>query len=100
MRCSKFILSIIAHIIRPLIPNSSIVLLNKWIIKRLKYTGYSYPEDLMKFKYINFLDVKIPVPMHAEKYLELTYGKDWRIPNKDYIWFNEAKNLLKHDVDR
>ncbi len=99
MRYAKFILSIIIHIIKPLIPNSSMALLNKWIIKRLRYTGYSYPEDLMRFKCINFLDIKIPVPINAEKYLELTYGKDWRIPNKDYVWFNEAKNLLKHDVD-
>ena len=36
----------------------------------------------------------IHVPAKYEEVLENTYGKDWRIPKKDYIWDQEAENLI------
>lgn len=58
------------------------------------YTGYSYPEELMQFKEIDFLAEKVPIPVESEKCLELTYGKDWKTQKKDYIWYEEASNLV------
>jgi phosphorylcholine metabolism protein LicD len=69
--------------------------LYKSLQKKINYTGYSYPMDLMKFKDINFLDIEIPVPINYNKCLEITYGKDWKTPKQDYIWHKEAKNLLQ-----
>jgi len=33
---------------------------------------------------INFLGTKFKVPSNAEEFLEMTYGKKWRIPNPDF----------------
>ena len=78
-------------------PIFSVKLKNKiynHVKKEFYYTGYSYPDELMKFKKIQFLDEEIPVPIDSEKCLELTYGKDWKIPKKEYIWYDEAENLI------
>ncbi len=97
IKYAKLILSSAISTIKPFISNNLKLLLNEWVVKKLNYTGYSYPIKLMKFKKISFLDINVPVPIDSEKYLETTYGGDWRIPNKSYVWFNEAKNLLSHD---
>ena len=65
------------------------------LVKRLNYKGYSYPSKLMIFKDMEYNDFTIRVPVDSEKCLELTYGEDWRIPKKDYIWYEEANNLLE-----
>lgn len=65
--------------------------------KRINYTGYSYPIELMVFKTIDFLGESISVPIESEKYLEITYGKDWKTPKKDFIWHKEATNLLSQN---
>ena len=65
-----------------------------YVKDRTNYTGYSYPLDLMKFKKINFLGVDVFVPIESEMTLEITYGKGWKVPKKDYIWYKEAENLL------
>jgi hypothetical protein len=62
--------------------------------KFMKYTGYSYPMDLMKIKKINYRKFSIPIPFEPEQCLELTYGKEWRVPKKNYIWYREATNLF------
>ncbi len=64
-------------------------------IKLMNYTGYSYPIDLMRFHIIEYNSTQIQVPVDSEKHLELTYGVDWKIPKKDYIWYEEANNLTK-----
>jgi hypothetical protein len=33
------------------------------------------------------MEFKVPSPV--EKYLEYRYGKDWRTPKKDYIYYKE-----------
>lgn len=60
----------------------------------MKYTGYSYPLALMKLKKINYRKFLIPVPVESEKCLEHTYGKEWKVPKKDYVWHEEASNLF------
>ena len=67
----------------------------KYAQKDYIYSGYSYPESLMKFKPIVFLDEEVPVPIDSKKCLLLTYGKDWETTKKDYTWYNEAKNLIE-----
>ena len=66
-----------------------------YVLKKLTYTGYSYPIELMNTKQIKFLNISVPVSVNPEQTLEITYGKDWKTPKKDYVWYKEAKNLLK-----
>ena len=63
--------------------------------KYFNYIGYSYPEELMQFKNIIFLEEQVPVPIDSEKCLFLTYGADWKTPKKNYTWYKEAANLTK-----
>jgi hypothetical protein len=93
----RLILSRATSALKPFISNNIKILLKKWIAKNLKYTGYSYSNELMKFKLVPFLGIKVSVPIDSEKYLATTYGEDWKVPNKNYIWFNEAKNLHSHN---
>ena len=69
--------------------------INKSALSRISYIGYSYPLDLLKFKEISYKGIKLQVPIDSEKCLELTYGANWRIPKKDYIWHEAASNLIK-----
>ncbi len=87
---SKFLLSI-----EPIISLVIKKQIYKFVEKNFFYTGYSYPVELMTFKRIKFLEDYIPVPIDAQKCLSLTYGNNWRIPKKDYIWYDEAKNLSR-----
>ena len=32
-------------------------------------------------------------PKEAEKYLEHIYGRDWKKPKKDYVWYNDSPSL-------
>jgi len=58
--------------------------------------GYAYPVSLLKKQgSLSVLGRMIPVPEDYESILEMTYGKDWRIPKKDFIWHEDAKNLYK-----
>jgi len=58
--------------------------------------GYTQPLKLLeKFKVVNFKGVEITIPSMAEEYLEHVYGKDWRIPKKNFSWWNDSKTLIK-----
>ena len=61
---------------------------------KLKYTGYSYPLEMLRFKKIKFNDLLVNIPINTDTFLTVTYGKDWQTPKKDYIWYEEAKNLI------
>jgi phosphorylcholine metabolism protein LicD len=93
----KIILMIPLMVLKLLLPKSWGKSLHKDVHRRLRYTGYSYPVNLMTFKKINFLEVATFVPINAEKCLELTYGKDWKTPKQDYVWYKEAENLLEQE---
>jgi len=59
----------------------------------IQYMGYSYPLDLMVFKKIEYKGIAVQVPVDADKCLEITYGKEWRHPQANYVWYKEADNL-------
>jgi hypothetical protein len=40
---------------------------------------------------IEFYDFKVKVPSDKEGYLEYKYGKDWRVPKKDYVYYKDSK---------
>ena len=63
--------------------------------KKLDIVGYSFPIELMKFKVIKFLGTDIIVPVVPEDVLKYTYGNDWKIPKKNYVWEKDAKNLFR-----
>jgi len=69
--------------------------INNEALSRISYIGYSYPISLLNFREISYKGIKLQVPIDSEKCLELTYGKQWRTPKKDYIWYEDASNLIK-----
>lgn len=90
----KFLLIKVTKLIKPFIKKNTRKIIYENAIKSFCYTGYSYDINLMEFKNIVFLDEVVPVPIDSEKCLEMTYGKDWRVPKKNYVWYNEANNLI------
>ena len=62
--------------------------------KLMRYTGYSYPLDLMDFTNINYCESIVQIPKDSDRCMEMTYGKDWKIPKKNYVWHDEASNLF------
>ena len=82
-------------IVKKILPHKLKTIFYDALIKRLNYQGYSYPCSLMTFKNIEYNGSIIRVPIESERCLELTYGKNWRTPKKDFIWYEEANNLLE-----
>ena len=39
--------------------------------------------------------MEFKVPANAEEYLTYRYGKDWRIPNKDYVYYRDDGAIVK-----
>ena len=64
-------------------------------VNRISYIGYSYPVELLVFQEIKYKGIVLKVPINSEKYLEITYGSDWKTPKKDYIWYEDASNLKR-----
>jgi phosphorylcholine metabolism protein LicD len=85
-----------SQLVRDILPRSferSFIVMAR---KRINYTGYSYPVDVINNKkFIKFLGVDVPVPNDSEYCLQLTYGDNWRIPKKFFIWHKDAENLIK-----
>ena len=52
------------------------------------------------FKEINFYDMNVRVPMKSEKYLEHIYGKNWRIPDKNWHPWKSFYDLMKEYNDK
>jgi hypothetical protein len=91
----KIIVGSVSILVKVILPKFVKQKLHKDLQSRLNYTGYSYPIDFMKFKKKVFLNVGVFIPNESEKVLELTYGKDWKMPKQNYVWHKEAKNLLQ-----
>jgi len=50
---------------------------------------------------IDFLGTKFLIPNSPEKFLELTYGKDWRTPNPKGHWLNQnPKEVRKRNEQK
>lgn len=53
------------------------------------------------FKLIQFHDIEVKVPYLSEEYLTWMYGKDWRIPNKNYDnALDFYRDMEKYNVKR
>ena len=80
---------------RIILPNSFKRKIHQSALKCFRYDGYSYPTELLVFKEIEYKGIALQVPINSEKYLELTYGSEWKTPKKDYIWHEDAYNLKR-----
>lgn len=67
-----------------------------------KEIGYSEPVSLLKnIKKIEFNGLQVNVPVESEKYLKYLYGKEWKIPKKNYIWYKDSNALFsKKKIDK
>lgn len=43
-----------------------------------------------KLETVDFYGIKFTIPSDVENYLECRYGKDWRIPKKEWKWWVEG----------
>jgi phosphorylcholine metabolism protein LicD len=48
-----------------------------------------------EFTTIEFYDSEFKGPKETEKYLEYRYGKDWRIPKRDYVYTTDDHSIVK-----
>ena len=80
---------------RIILPNSVKRKIHQRAVKCFTYIGYSYPIELLTFNEIEYEGMTLQVPINSEKYLEITYGLDWKTPKKDYIWYKDASNLKR-----
>lgn len=54
------------------------------------------PEEYFKeLKTMDFYGINFRVPKDAEGYLKYTYGKDWKTPNKDFVYYEDDFSLIK-----
>ncbi len=59
------------------------------------------PESYVsKFKETTFYDIKVKIPIESEKYLEHIYGKDWKIPDKNWHPWKSFYKLMKEYNDK
>ena len=84
-----------------LIPNFKRKILSKIIIIIYEKIGsktinVEVPKKFFtNLKEIKFYNIKTKVPKDTIKYLEKRYGKDWRTPKKDYIYYRDDKSVVK-----
>ncbi len=43
---------------------------------------------------IQFYGIKFNIPSPVEEYLEYRYGKDWKTPKKDYIYYKDDESII------
>lgn len=91
----KFFTILPLTMIRKILSNKIKRKLLKLVYKEFDILGYSFPLNLMEFEEMVFNGIKIRIPKNPEEVLEFTYGKDWKIPKKNYVWYKEAKNLYR-----
>jgi len=44
---------------------------------------------------LEFYKMKFKIPKKTEEYLEYRYGKDWRTPKKDYVFYEDDGSIVK-----
>ena len=61
--------------------------------------GYSYSQELLsEFEWLDVTNAKkLRIPKDYEEYLAQTYGDDWSTPNRDFIWYRDAKNIASEE---
>lgn len=93
----KYLMILPLLLLRKILSNSLKEKLLKSSYERFDIIGYSYPLNLMDFKEIDFIGIKIKIPKKPEETLQFTYGDDWKIPKKNYVWYKEANNLFQQN---
>ena len=72
-------------------------ILKKFFFKKI---GYEHPYDFIsKKKKINFNNLQIFIPQEPAKYLEYIYGKDWKIPKKNFTWYKDSPAVSEKNND-
>jgi len=72
-------------------------LLKDIYIKNCKVIQVSVPYHFFKnLAIITFYGMKFKVPAKTEEYLTFRYGKDWRTPKKDYVYYKDDKAISKN----
>jgi hypothetical protein len=46
---------------------------------------------------LEFYKMEFKVPKETEKYLEYRYGKDWRIPKRNYVYHKDDHSIVKNN---
>jgi len=64
---------------------------------KYSYIGCTYPINLLDLKKIKFKDHEVIVPKDSDEYLRLTYGDNWRVPNKKYDMYEDTFNLQMYE---
>ena len=83
------------------IGDTRVELLRKFMDKYLKFMGFKWVFNISpayyfdNFDTVEFYGMNLRVPSPVEKYLEYRYGKDWKIPKKDWSSFRDDGGL-KH----
>lgn len=61
-----------------------------------RFVHISVPSHFfMSLSTMKVYGVEIKVPKKAEEYLEYRYGKDWKIPKKDYVYHRDDKAIRR-----
>jgi len=74
---------------------------NKILNKVIKGLGYKWRKEIIPNKYfkcfstIKFYGMEFRIPHPVEEYLEFRYGKDWRIPRKNWS-FSRDDGVFKY----
>jgi hypothetical protein len=74
-----------------------ILIRNNYIVRKCAIVPKHYLE---KFKTVQFYGKSFNVPYDSEKYLEYKYGKNWRVPIKEWNPWEEdgaVKSVTKHN---
>ena len=85
------------------IPETISISISK-MLKSLRSKSYSKKLVKIPKKYfdteskIELLDMKFLKPSPVEEYLEYRYGEDWRIPKKDYVFYEDDQAIVNNEI--
>jgi len=72
------------------------MLYKKYEKKGCKILRMAVPSHFFKeFKTLKFYDMDFKVPKKTEEYLEYRYGKDWKVPKKDYVFHRDDRSVIR-----
>lgn len=97
------IIQMIKQLVRTLLPKRIYPLILSFGVKMDSIVSYnvnvpvSYVDEL---KEIDFYNMKIKIPIKPAEYLEHFYGKDWRIPDKNWHPWKSFYSLMKKYNDK
>ena len=87
------IIEIFSSLLRIFLSKKLKKILIRLATNKMRHIGYSYPISMLKIIKMDYNGMIIPIPIDSEACLCETYGADWQIPKKEYVWYKEAKNL-------